>query len=177
MQLRASPAVASPHRDAPGQLEPAPAADAARGAGAAALVGGEAPDVAQQLGRRGAVVERDQAAVAELDAGLAQRLERERHVELVRAEEAAERPADLQRDAAARPSRRPPPSSSHDRAHARAELDLVGARALEALVQADDLRAVAVAEARARRRRRRRARRSTGSTASVSTLLTTVGRP
>ena len=60
----------------------------------------------------------------------------------------------------AAPSRSPPPSSSKIRAQRSAQLDLVGARVAEALVQADDLGPAAVPGSRAGRRRRRRGRRS-----------------
>ncbi len=95
-----------------------------------------------------ALVERDQAPVAEVGADLAQGLERERRVQVVRADEAAERAADLDR-AQRYPVPNPAPELVDEPTQRGPELDLVGARVTEALVQANDLGAAAVAAAEA----------------------------
>ena len=91
-----------------------------------------------------AIVEHDQAAVAQIGADLAQRLEAERRVEVPGVDEASERAADLNR---ADHGSVPGPASEllEDPAQRRAELDLVGAWVAKALVQADDLRPPALA--------------------------------
>ena len=99
----------------------------------------------------------------------------QRHVERRRAEEAAERAADLL-ERSGRPSRSPPPSSSTSRAQRRAELDLVRAGPGEALAERDELRPGSAGVPAARRPRHRRPTIH-GTAASVSTLLTAVGRP
>ncbi len=103
------------------QLEAAAAADPARRARPAVLVVGEAPHVQQQVRARDAFVEGDEAAVAELDPALRERLDREGHVELVRCEEAAQRAARSGASAArARRGGRRPARSRSTRAARRA---------------------------------------------------------
>ena len=99
----------------------------------------------QQLLAADAFVDRDQAAVTEVGADLADRLEGQRRVELVGADEAAQRPADLDRARLAAVAEAAA-ELGEDAAQRRPELDLVGAGAPESLVQADDLGAAAVAD-------------------------------
>ena len=112
--------------------------DPAREALAAALVGAEAQQVAGQRAHVGAVVEGDDAAVADHAALGGERVEVERRVELRGRQDAAERAADLERlDRAA--VAQAAGELLAELAQRGAEAHLVDAGAREALVEADEL--------------------------------------
>jgi hypothetical protein len=78
-----------------GEVQTAPRSLPARDAGAAALCRGEPPQVPHERTRVGVLVKGNQAAVAEGNAPCGEALDCQRRLEFVGAEEAAERPADL----------------------------------------------------------------------------------
>ena len=120
------------------QLLLADAADPARDALAARLVAEELGDPAERVDEVGGLVEDHDHARAERRAGGPRRLERERHVERVRADEDARRAAE--QDRPDRPAARHAAGQLDQVAQRRPELDLVDARPRDVAGQAEQLR-------------------------------------